>query len=476
MDLLLHQWNSAFPQQRTFDRVRRLTYGLLFCPQRHQTSMAICATGRQFLDWSADYRVSSRSPWDTHDLFKPVIYNTIPLLPPSPAPVMAAMDDTFCKKSGRHIPGVSMGRDPQSPPYHVNLMRGLRFVQASLLIAPLGFTGPARGLPVRFQPAPPAFKPKKKAPPEDWEHYKQQKKARALTQVGLTTVKEIREELDQYPETRTRQLLISVDGSYTNQVLLKQIPPRTTLIGRIRQDADLCLPLDSNPATNGRPRKYGLKAPTPKQVLADDSIPPQEIPCFAAGKAQTVKVKTFGPVFWRKAGHDKPLLLVVIKPLGYRLRSGSKLLYREPAFLICTDPNLDLQTLVQAYVYRWEIEVNHRDEKSFIGVAQGQVRTCQAVARLPQLQVAAYALLLLASILAYGFQRTSDYLPLPKWRQKSIRPSILDLLNLLRAEILGITCGRRRDETFDHFDASKLPTTNRQKVQKEGGSPCKKAA
>src|SRR5205823_8142721 len=34
-----------------------------------------------------------------------------------------------------------------------------------------------------------------------------------------------------------------------------------------------------------------------------------------------------------------------IKPLGYRLRNGSKLLYRKPAFLICTDLKLDLQTL-----------------------------------------------------------------------------------------------------------------------------------
>jgi hypothetical protein len=476
MDSLLLQWRPAFPQQRTFDRVRRLTYGLLFCQQRHLTSTAICATGRQFQDWSGDYRVCSRSPWDSHDLFKPVIHNAIPLLQPLPAPVLAAMDDTLCKKTGRHIPGVSTGRDPQSPPYHVNLMRGLRFVQTSLLIAPLGFTGPARALPVRFQPAPPARKPKKKAPPEAWNEYKKQKKALALAQVGLSTVVGLREELDYYPETKTRQLLISVDGSYTNQVLLKHLPPRTTLIGRIRKDADLSRPLNPYLATKGRPRKYGLKAPTPKEVLDDDSIPTQEIPCFAAGKAQTVKVKTFAPVFWSKAGPDKPLRLVVIKPLGYRLRIGSKLLYRDPAFLICTDPNLDLPTLIQAYVYRWEIEVNHRDEKSFIGVAQGQVRTLQAAARLPQLQVAAYALLLLASILAYGFQRTADYWPLPKWRQKSIRPSILDLLNLLRAEILGITCGKRLDETFNHFDASKLPTTNTQKVQKEGHRPCEKAA
>ena len=161
-----------------------------------------------------------------------------------------------------------------------------------------------------------------------------------------------------------RQLLIAVDGSYTNKVLLKALPEHTTLIGRIRQDADLHRPLDTKPNTKGRPRKYGLKAPTPKEVLSDDSIPFEEIPCFAVGKIRDFKVKVLQPVFWRKAGHDKPLILVVIKPMGYRLRKGSKLLYREPAFLICTDPNLDLKTLVQAYLYRWEIEVNHHDKKA----------------------------------------------------------------------------------------------------------------
>jgi len=72
------------------------------------------------------------------------------------------------------------------------------------------------------------------------------------------------------------------------------------------------------------------------------------------------------------------------------------------------------------------------------------VRNPLAVARLPQFQVAGYSLLLLASLLTYGFARTPDYLPLPKWRTKSIRPSLLDLLNLLR------------DQLFEHSADSPL--------------------
>ena len=464
MDLLLRDWNDVFAQQRTAVRIRPLTYGLLLSSPKHTTSAAICTIGRQFDDWSADYRVFSRSPWDPQALFDPVLDHAIPLLPPLPAPVIAAMDDTACKKSGRRIPGVATVRDPQSPPYHVNLIRGLRFVQASLMVAPLDGNGPARSLPVRFQPAPPVAKPKKNAPTQEWEEYKKRKKAHSLTQVGLSTVINLRNALDKRPDTLLRQFLIAVDGSYTNQVLLKGLPPRTTLIGRIRQDADLRLPLDPNTKTKGRPRKYGSKAPTPKEILSDDSIPIQLVPCFAVGELRDFKVKTLGPVFWSKAGPDKPLLMVVIKPVGYRLRKGSKLLYRDPAFLICTDPTLDLKTIVQAYVYRWEIEVNHHDEKSIIGVAQAQARIPQAVDRQPQLQVAAYSLLLLASILAHGFKRSDDYLPLPKWREKSPRPSTADLVNLLRQQILGHTFSADRKITFDHFDDAPAPDPKWQKV------------
>lgn len=452
MDSLVQKWSALFSQERTFDRVRRLVYGQLLSPPRHTTSAAICAVGHQFHDWSADYRAFSRSPWNPEPLFDPIIDDAIRLLSPHPAPVIAAMDDTACKKSGRRIPGVATVRDPQSPPYHVNLIRGLRFVQVSLMVAPPGGKGPARSLPIRFQPAPPVPKPKKNAPPQEWDKYKKLKKALSLTQIGLSTVINLRNALDQRPDIRLRQFLIAVDGSYTNQVLLKALPHRTTLIGRIRQDADLHLPLDTNAKTNGRPRKYGVKAPTPKEVLSNDSIPFQEIPCFAVGEIRNFKVKVFGPVFWSKAGHDKPLLLVVIKPVGYRLRKGSKLLYREPAFLICTDPNLALNTLVQAYLYRWEIEVNHHDEKSIIGVAQAQTRNPQSVNRQPQLQVAAYSLLLLASILAHGFDRTEDYLPLPSWRTKSPRPSAADLVNLLRQQILGRIFSADHEISLDPFD------------------------
>jgi hypothetical protein len=250
-DSLLQDWRKVFSQARTFERARRLTFGMLVCLRLHLTSRAICAVGRQFVDWSADYRLCSRSPWNPQQLFDP-IFDRLPALLASPsAPVIAALDDTLCKKTGRHIPGVGMARDPMSPAFHVNLCYGLRFVQLSFLVSPIEVPGAARALPVRFDFAPPAVRPKKNAPPEMHEVYKKEKKQRALPLAGLAAITSVRQSLDERAETAQRQLILSGDGSYTNKTVLRGLPPRTTFIGRIRKDAQLCLPLaerDSVPA------------------------------------------------------------------------------------------------------------------------------------------------------------------------------------------------------------------------------------
>jgi hypothetical protein len=475
-DGLLRDWRPVFSQERTFQRVRRLTLSLLVCLRMHLTSTAISASGRQFQDWSADYRVCSRSPWEPRQLFDVVLDHLPGLLPSAQAPVYAALDDTILKKSGRHIPGVKILRDPMSPPFRVNLCYGLRFVQVSVLVSPLDQAGPARALPVRFDFAPPAHKPNQKASEETWAEYREERKQHSLSKAGVNAIVSVRASLDERSETRHRQLIVSGDGSYTNRPVMRGLPERTTYIGRLRKDAKLHYPLATpSGKAAGRPRRYGPAAPTPEQILRDDSVAVVHVTCFAAGQLRKIPVKVLSTVYWRKSGADMPVQVVVIKPLGYRLRNGSKLLYRKPAFLVCTDPELDLATLVQAYINRWEIECNHRDEKSLLGVAQGQVWNPNSVRRLPALQVAGYSLLLLASILSSGFQRTSEYLPLPKWRRKSIRPSLLDLLNLLRDQIFA-TAADNPLLNFDDFPNATPVATNSQKQPLASDTLCTTAA
>ena len=162
----------------------------------------------------------------------------------------------------------------------------------------------------------------------------------------------------------------------------------------------------------GRRLRYGADAPTPDQVRTDDA--PWQIMSFAhSGVTHQLRYKRRQHLLWRTAGVGQVLQLIVIAPLAYRPRKGAKLLYRDPAYLICTDPELDPRQIIEAYFQRWDIEVNFRDEKTLLGVGQAQVRSKASVESAPALSVAAYGMLLVSAQRAFG-NSTDGLLPKPK--------------------------------------------------------------
>ncbi len=151
------------------------------------------------------------------------------------------------------------------------------------------------------------------------------------------------------------------------------------------------------------------------------------------------EVKTLSPVRWLGSG-ERDVRLVAIRPLAYRPRKGARLLYRDPVYLICTDPVLPLGQLLQSFLWRWEIELNFRDEKTVLGVGEAQVRTKSAVETVPCFVVAAYAFLLLA---AAGIRSETIGLPPPKWRRmgSAERDSTPRLIGALRSQLWGKALG-----------------------------------
>ena len=180
---------------------------------------------------------------------------------------------------------------------------------------------------------------------------------------------------------------------------------------------------------------YGEQLPTPEQIRQSSDYPWQKAEAWAAGKKHQFKIKLVKDVRWRKAG-EQNLQMVVIAPLGYRLTKKSKILYRQPAYLICTDAELDINQLLQAYLWRWEIEVNFRDEKTLVGCGQAQVRNKYAVEKLPAFIVAVYAMVLLAAN-KVKLSQNETQLPRAKWytSKANQRQTTGDLLNTMRSQI-----------------------------------------
>jgi hypothetical protein len=426
---IVEDWRNVFPQERTFQRGARQALGSLVCLGRRCLSRIIWTNGGQQRSWSAEYFLHSRCQWKPQQLFQPILRRALAYCPQRLVGV--AIDDTRLRKTGRCIPQAFYQRDPLSPPFHVNLVLGLRFLQASLLL-PLHRTANVgtRALPIRFQEVSRVKRPGKKASPEQQQQYRAAVKQHNLSRSFVEMGQQLRQELDQ-AGGRDKVLVLAGDGSFCNRTCFAQVADRTVLLARARKDARLCLPAPAHSR-----RFYAVEKFTPQQIRKDDGLAWKTTKIFYGGKRRRIRYKEVSNLYWQRGAGRRALRLIVIAPTPYRKRKSARLYYRDPAYLLTTDLRSSLKQLLQIYFDRWQIEVNHREEKDTLGVGQAQLWNVTSVPKQPVLAVASYSALLLASLQAFAPQRGAIYAQLPKWRRNASRPSCLDLITLLRKEMI----------------------------------------
>src|SRR5215212_9219646 len=156
--LAREHWRGVFSQARTMERALEYGLGLLLAVGRKTMTSSILARGLGANDWSADYKVFSRSEWNERALFRPALVTFLSSFPDGFIPI--ALDDTKVHKTGTKIPHVSWQRDPLSPPFATNFIRAQRFIQASVLLPHhRDHELSARGVPVAFDHAPALRRP-----------------------------------------------------------------------------------------------------------------------------------------------------------------------------------------------------------------------------------------------------------------------------------------------------------------------------
>jgi hypothetical protein len=439
---LFHQARAAFAQQRSFERARALGLSALTCLGRRTLSGLLCAAGQQFRDWSAAYRLFERERLDSEALWRVPLNRVLETLPPA-SPVVALLDDTLLRKRGHRIAGTSWRRDPLGPHFADNFIWASRFLQISLALPehPCAPASAARAIPVDLQHAPSPRKPSRRADPTgpEWQSWRAASAACAISRRGAERLAHLRAAIDQSAEGASRALLACADATFTNRTVLRDLPPRTILIGRIRKDARLYALPTAEEENHGRGRRrcYGQRLPTPEQWRREESLPWQSVRAFAAGNVHDFHIKFITPLRWKNAGGERQLALLIVRPVAYRLRQGAPLSYRKPAYLICSDPALAPQQILQAYLWRWEIELNFRDEKTLLGFGQPQVRSDPAVRTTATFFVFVYALLLLA---LENCHLAHSPLPRPRWqrrrpRRPQVRITTPQAISLLRADL-----------------------------------------
>jgi len=425
---IVQDWRGVFPQERSYQRASRQALGSLLCLGRRCLTRILWTNGDQDKSWSADYFLHSRSQWEPQELFRPMFKQALEYCPHRLVGV--ALDDTRLRKTGRSIPQAFYQRDPLSPPFHVNIVLGLRFLQASVLV-PLhrhSNVG-ARALPIRFEEVSRIKRPGKKATEEMKQQYREAVKQHNLSRRFVQMAAQLRQELD-LAGGEKKILVLAVDGSFCNRTCFADVPERSVLLARARKNSKLCFA-----APAGSRRVYGVDKFTPEQVRQDPARAFQTTKIFYGGKRRKIRYKEVREVLWQSGAKKRPLRLIVIAPTPYFKSKSKRVYYRDPAYLLTTDLTSPVKQLLQIYFDRWQIEVNHREEKDTLGVGQAQLWNGNSVPKQPVLCVAAYSALLLASLQAFGVERGSAYAELPRWRANARRPSCLDLITLLRKEV-----------------------------------------
>lgn len=470
---ILAPWETVFPQSRTFLRAVRQAVGGLVCLGRHTLSRIIWTNGGQHRDWRADYFLFSRCKWDLTALFAPILQRALAYCPGRYIGV--AIDDTRLHKTGLRIQQAFVQRDPLSPKYHVNFMLGLRFLQASVLVplfrrAKVG----ARAIPIAFEEVSVVKRPRRKrtskssvpknqaakckrkgkhvkptprpqaqntplekedgskkddALEKEWKEYRAAQKLHNLSTHFVQLMSRLRTSFDA-AGAANKILLLALDNSFCNRTVFRAVVQGVELIARARKNAVLC-----QRAEEGSRRFYDTRKFTPEQVRLDESRTWQTTRIFYGGKWRKVEYKEITGIYWQGGALQRPLRLLVVRPTRYRKKKSSRYYYRQPAYLLTTVVKGTVRQLLQIYFDRWQIEVNHREEKDTLGVGQAQLRNFISVPKQPAFAVACYSALLLASLQAFGAERGKAYATLPKWRRRSTRPSALDLITLLRKEV-----------------------------------------
>jgi hypothetical protein len=414
------------------------------------TSKSTRITGHKAKVW----RIYRSLSWDPAELFTPIVQRALAWCPGRYIGV--AIDDTRLHKTGPQIKQAFYQRDPLSPKFRYNLMFGLRFLQASLLV-PLFRRSKVgtRALPIAFEEVSVVKKPRRKLPKgkagkaklpqakrgkkrrtqplspleEEWKQYGLAKKLHNLSTHFVDLMGRLRTTFDASGAAH-KILLLAVDGSFCNRTVFTAVIRGVELIARARKNIRLCFRAEA-----GSRRFYGEDKFTPEEVRQDDSIPWKATQIFYGGKLRKVEYKEVGNVLWQGGALKRVLRLLVIRPTKYRKLKSGRWYYRQPAYLLTTVLNDSVRQLLQIYFDRWQIEVNHREEKDTLGVGEAQLRNVTAVPKQPAFAVATYSALLLASLMAFGAERSKAYAALPKWRRRASRPSALDLITLLRKEI-----------------------------------------
>jgi hypothetical protein len=162
-------------------------------------------------------------------------------------------------------------------------------------------------------------------------------------------------------------------GSHDMADFARQTRGRLHLVSKFHPKANLYQPpprvVGQRP--NGRPRKKGVKLPSPQQVVAQAPLQRHNVAGYGGGRRDVAVVSGLG--HWYKGGAG----LVEVRWVYVRDLSGT---HREEYFYT-TDLTLTPSEVIERYAERWNLETMFAEMRSYLGLETTRGRCPRTVLR-----------------------------------------------------------------------------------------------
>lgn len=402
--------------QPSFANFLVLLEGWLRAGGRAMTSTALTALETYPKHFASYYRFFSEGAWKPDAVGTALAKLVLPFS--APGPVLAVVDDTLARKTGKNIWGANMHHDPLH--WLPNALAfGHNWVVLAVVVQ----------VPLVQRPV---------AVPVLWRLYRSKKTRAGKTRQGRRERKCVgaaaKAEYQTRPELAVEMLhalraaveperLIHVlgDSAYGGKSVTRCLPANSVSISRVPMNAALYgLPPARRPGQKGCPRKKGERLPSPEQMAARKSGW-RTATVGIYGKQVKVRYKT-AVALWYNSTYTMPVRIVLVRdPKGRR---------KDDCFF-STGSEMSPEAIIETYACRWSIEVAFRDSKQLLGLERSQARTAKAVHRTGPFAFVAYTVTV-AWFMQHGHQHYPALIPKRPWYRHKRNPSFGDMLHILQ--------------------------------------------
>ena len=422
----------------TWLKVQVLLVGAVLSPGQRTVASALRIMGLSGdRNYARYHHVLNRAVWSPLEVSQVLLQLLLQHLDRGDGPLVFGIDETLERRRGPQISALGVYRDAvRSSRSYVVKASGLRWTSL-MWLGRIPWAGRHWALPVLTALAP------------SERYYRQRGRShRKLTDRARQIILQLRRWLPH------RSLVLVGDSGYAVLDLLyfcQSLREPVTLITRLRLDAGLYAPAPPRlPGQNGRPRVKGVRLPTLKEQLGKEKLGLPAVSWNAVPVAwydstvRRVEVASQTAVWYHSGKPPVPIRWVLVRdPEGEF----------DPQALLCTDPAVAPEQILEWFVLRWQLEVTFHEVRSHLGVETQRQWSDRAIARTTPVLMGLFSWIALAAHLLQKqrpmIQRTAAWYAKPA-------PTFVDAIALVRRHLWLASEGFSM--SAPQLDSEKVPT------------------